>query len=60
MARSRDGMLGQGGQRRKMSPKAFKGDPQLADRAEAEEGKAAMFARIKEMREKRVKKDDAE
>lgn len=54
MARGRDDMLGQGGQRRKMSKKDLKGG--LSDktgREDAADSKAAMLERIREQAAKR-------
>ncbi|MEV0647542.1 DUF6243 family protein [Phytomonospora sp. NPDC050363] len=59
MARGRDDMLGQGGQRKKMSKKDLKGG--LADktgREDAADSKAAMLERIREQAAKRNAKTE--
>ena len=57
MARGRDDMLGQGGQRRKMSKKDLKGGPNdTTGREDAADSKAAMLERIREQAAKRAAK----
>ncbi|HEY1176845.1 MAG TPA: DUF6243 family protein [Phytomonospora sp.] len=59
MARGRDDMLGQGGQRRKMSKKDLKGGASDATgRDEAADSKAAMLERIREQAAKRAAKKE--
>ena len=55
MARGRDGMLGQGGQRRKMSKKDMKGaQVDHGNRGDAADSRAAMLERIKAKAAKRT------
>lgn len=59
MARGRDDMLGQGGQRRKMSKKDLKGGVvDKTGRDEAADSKAAMLERIREQAAKRNAKTE--